>query len=227
MESAEVDNSENNFNNISQLMLVGLLFFSVNIGGNYIEDTFGCKYIELFKSSIVIKHLIGLLFMFIAGIVSVQSGSIHPIKLVLYALFAYIIYISITRTKYPNGLIIFGILIVIFLIGLMKNYKSNIYQKQVYDSKLKKIKNKVNNITDNQTQTIINDIINIVDNRETYTNSDINKIGTIQKIITIIVIIMTIIMTSTYIYGKYNKYNDTDQFSWITLFLGNDQCKTN
>ena len=108
----ELDNNENIFK--------GLFLFIFIISGNYLGELLGCRLIKLLNESMIIKHILGFLTLFLTLAFTIDLNTslftLFKISVVLYIIFI----LSSKTTKYINYLIIF-IFIISFIVQLYKD----------------------------------------------------------------------------------------------------------
>ena len=113
----------------------GIFLFIFIISGNYLGQLLGCRLIYLLNESIITKHLLGFITLFLTLAFTVDLNK-SLFKLFKISCILYIIFIlSSKTTKYINYLLIF-----IFLISFIV---------QLYKDRLKK-KIQIKKITDNE-----------------------------------------------------------------------------
>lgn len=98
-------------------ILKGIFLFIFIISGNYLGELLGCRLIDLLNTSILTKHFLGFLTLFITLVISVDLEN-SLFELFYISIGLYIIFIISSRTtKYINFLILI-ILIISFIIQL-------------------------------------------------------------------------------------------------------------
>ena len=108
----ELDNNEYIFK--------GLFLFIFIISGNYLEELLGCRLIKLLNENMIIKHILGLLTLFLTLAFTIDLNT-SLLKLFKISFILYIIFIlSSKTTEYINYLIIF-IFIISFIVQLYKD----------------------------------------------------------------------------------------------------------
>lgn len=108
----ELDNNEYIFK--------GLFLFIFIISGNYLGELLGCRLIKLLNESMVIKHILGFLTLFLTLAFTIDLNT-SLLKLFKISFILYIIFIlSSKTTEYINYLIIF-IFIISFIVQLYKD----------------------------------------------------------------------------------------------------------
>lgn len=101
-------------------LLKGIFLFVFIISGNYLGELLGCRLIELLNTSILTKHLLGFLTLYITLAISVDLNS-SLFELFYKSIIIYIIFILSSRTtKYINFLILI-LLIISFIVQLYKD----------------------------------------------------------------------------------------------------------
>ena len=97
-----------------------LFLFIFIISGNYLGELLGCRLIKLLNESMIIKHILGLLTLFLTIAFTIDLNTslftLFKISVVLYIIFI----LSSKTTKYINYLIIF-IFIISFIVQLYKD----------------------------------------------------------------------------------------------------------
>ena len=107
-------------------LLKGIFLFIFIISGNYLGELLGCRLIELLNTSILTKHFLGFLTLFITLAVSVDLHS-SLVELFYMSILVYIIFILSSRTtKYIN----FLILIILILTFIVQLYKDRLHKKK-------------------------------------------------------------------------------------------------
>jgi len=106
--------------NNNEYIFKGLFLFIFIISGNYLEELLGCRLIKLLNESMIIKHILGLLTLFLTLAFTIDLNTslftLFKISVVLYIIFI----LSSKTTKYINYLIIF-IFIISFIVQLYKD----------------------------------------------------------------------------------------------------------
>jgi len=104
----------------NEYILKGLFLFIFIISGNYLGELLGCRLIKLLNESMIIKHILGLLTLFLTLAFTIDLNTslftLFKISVVLYIIFI----LSSKTTKYINYLIIF-IFIISFIVQLYKD----------------------------------------------------------------------------------------------------------
>ena len=106
--------------NNKEYIFKGLFLFIFIISGNYLGELLGCRLIKLLNESMIIKHILGLLTLFLTLAFTIDLNTslftLFKISVVLYIIFI----LSSKTTKYINYLIIF-IFIISFIVQLYKD----------------------------------------------------------------------------------------------------------
>lgn len=106
--------------NNNEYIFKGLFLFIFIISGNYLGELLGCRLIKLLNESMIIKHILGLLTLFLTLAFTIDLNTslftLFKISVVLYIIFI----LSSKTTKYINYLIIF-IFIISFIVQLYKD----------------------------------------------------------------------------------------------------------
>ena len=118
-------------------ILKGLFLFIFIISGNYLGELLGCRLIELLNTSILTKHFLGFLTLFITLIISVDlESSIFELFYISIGLY-FIFILSSRTTKYINFLILL-ILIISYIIQLYNDRLKNKKTKNLINSEEEK-----------------------------------------------------------------------------------------
>ena len=106
--------------NNKEYIFKGLFLFIFIISGNYLGELLGCRLIKLLNESMIIKHILGLLTLFLTLAFTIDLNTslftLFKISVVLYIIFI----LSSKTTEYINYLIIF-IFIISFIVQLYKD----------------------------------------------------------------------------------------------------------
>ena len=106
--------------NNKEYIFKGLFLFIFIISGNYLGELLGCRLIKLLNESMIIKHILGFLTLFLTLAFTIDLNTslftLFKISVVLYIIFI----LSSKTTEYINYLIIF-IFIISFIVQLYKD----------------------------------------------------------------------------------------------------------
>ena len=100
------------------LLSTELLMFCLVVGGNYIGDLFSCGIQDRFNTSMISKHIIGIMTMFFFVVIANKKSDSSISNLIIKTIVLYSIFIgiSITDNKYTLPLIV--LIFTIFLINI-------------------------------------------------------------------------------------------------------------
>lgn len=106
--------------NNNEYIFKGLFLFIFIISGNYLGELLGCRLIKLLNESMIIKHILGFLTLFLTLAFTIDLNTSLP-KLLKISFILYVIFIlSSKTTEYINYLIII-IFIISFIVQLYKD----------------------------------------------------------------------------------------------------------
>ena len=112
--------------NRNDYLFKGIFLFIFIISGNYLGELLGCRLISVLKNSIIIKHILGFLTLFLTLAFTIDLNK-SLFKLLGVSCMLYIIFIlSSKTTKYINYL-----LMIIFIISfILQLYKDRLKRKK-------------------------------------------------------------------------------------------------
>ena len=110
--------------NNKEYIFKGLFLFIFIISGNYLGELLGCRLIKLLNESMVIKHILGFLTLFLTLVFTIDLNT-SLMKLFKISCILYIIFILSSKTsEYINYLLVI-IFITSFIIQLYKDRLNN------------------------------------------------------------------------------------------------------
>lgn len=117
-------------NNITE-MASALFLFYLLVSSGYIHNLFGCRTQELFTNNMIIKHVIGIITLYIS-IVLTLSNDFSPIQGIIVTLILYIWFLLTTRCDRYFFIAVLFCISIAFFIKQYRNYyyKHNIQKKR-------------------------------------------------------------------------------------------------
>ncbi len=210
-----IETSFVNNSNIMYIVFAVLLHF-ITVNTNYISDTAGCEYIKFFEKNIFIKHVIGFIVMLVFVVLNIDVNTHSKYVILFITVMSYSIFVLSSRTHFPHGLIIYGLLGIAYMLNI---YKTKI-NREAHKTNKKILRDKI--ITENRIEGVL-DYIDY-DNGHTIDNKNISTITTAQHYIVAIAIVALLIFSVSYIIQKYLKHRGKPDFSVLKLIFGGHTC---